>query len=106
MRTNLISLAIGLAAMTASAHPIDFDKIRNWTGRGPNRAALVIQFNGDTYGPDAYVWGYRWENGERPSGETMMKAICANSSRLAMLTQYTGSMGSTLYYKKRRKMTL
>ncbi|MDE7179579.1 MAG: DUF5074 domain-containing protein [Muribaculaceae bacterium] len=96
MRTKLLSLAIGLSVMTAMAHPIDFDKIRNWTGTGPNRAALVIQYNGDTYGSDSYVWGYRWENGETPTGETMMKAICANSSRLSMLTQYTGSMGSTL----------
>jgi len=96
MRKNLILLAIGLSALTAAAHPIDFDKIRNWTGTGPNRAALVIQYNGDIYGSDAYVWGYRWENGEKPSGETMMKAICVNSSRLSMLTQHTGSMGSTL----------
>lgn len=96
MKTKLLSLAVGLSFLTAIAHPIDFDKIRNWTGTGPNKAALVIQYNGDTYGSDAYVWGYRWENGEQPSGETMMKAICANSSRLSMLTQYTGSMGSTL----------
>ena len=96
MRTKLLSLAVGLSAFTASAHPIDFDLIRHWTGTGNNRAALVIQYNGDKYGSDAYVWGYRWEDGEKPSGETMMKAICANSSRLSMLTQYTGSMGSTL----------
>lgn len=96
MRTKLLSLVIGAIAISASAHPIDFNKIRNWTGSGPNRAALVIQYNGDIYGSDSYVWGYRWENGENPNGETMMKAICANSSRLSMLTQYTGSMGSTL----------
>lgn len=96
MRKNLLSLAIGLSALSATAHPIDFDKIRNWTGTGPNRAALVIQYNGDTYGADAYVWGFRWENGEEPSGETMMKAICQNSTRLSMLSQNTGSMGSTL----------
>ena len=96
MRTKLLSLTIGLSVVTAMAHPIDFDKIRNWTGTGPNRAALVIQYNGDTYGSDAYVWGYRWDDGETPTGETMMKAICANSSRLSILTQYTGSMGSTL----------
>ncbi|MDE6269683.1 MAG: DUF5074 domain-containing protein, partial [Muribaculaceae bacterium] len=96
MKTQLLSVAIGLSALTAAAHPIDFDKIQNWTGTGPNRAALVIQYNGEKYGTDAYVWGYRWEDSETPTGETMMKAICANSSRLSMLTQYTGSMGSTL----------
>lgn len=96
MRKKLLSLTIGLSALAAMAHPIDFDKIRNWAGTGPNRAALVIQYNGDKYGTDAYVWGYRWENGQEPTGETMMKAICEKSSRLSMLTQYTGSMGSTL----------
>ncbi len=101
MKTRLLPLAIGSGVLGATAlglaaHPIDFDQIRHWTGTGPNKAALVIQFNGDTYGSDAYVWGYRWEDGAHPNGETMMKAICANSSRLSMLTQYTGSMGSTL----------
>lgn len=96
MRTNVLLSAIGLTALAASAHPIDFDQIRHWTGSGPNRAALVIQYNGNVYGTDSYVWGYRWGDGETPTGETMMKAICANSSRLSMLTQYTGSMGSTL----------
>lgn len=96
MRKKLLTFSLGLSVLSTLAHPIDFDRIRNWTGTGPNKAALVIQYNGDTYGSDAYVWGYRWEDGEKPSGETMMKAICANSSRLSMLTQYTGSMGSTL----------
>lgn len=96
MRTKLLTVSLGLSVISALAHPIDFNRIQNWTGTGPNQAALVIQYNSDAYGSDAYVWGYRWENGETPTGETMMKAICANSSRLSMLTQYTGSMGSTL----------
>lgn len=96
MRTKLLLLSVGVSAASALAHPIDFDQIKNWTGSGPNKAALVVQYNGDAYGADAYVWGYRWNDGESPTGETMMKAICANSSRLSMLTQFTGSMGSTL----------
>ncbi len=96
MRESLLTLAVGITALTGAAHPIEFDRILHWTGSGPNKAALVVQYNGDKYGTNAYVWGYRWEDGETPTGETMMKAICANSSRLSMLTQYTGSMGSTL----------
>ena len=57
MKTQLLSVAIGLSALTAAAHPIDFDKIQNWTGTGPNRAARVIQYNGEKYGTYAYVWG-------------------------------------------------
>ncbi len=96
MRKIFLTLAVGFTALSGAAHPIDFDRIRHWTGSGPNRAALVIQYNVDKYGSDAYVWGYRWGDGETPTGESMMKAICANSSRLSMLTQYTGNMGSTL----------
>lgn len=92
----LTGVVAALGAISLWAHPIDFSRIQHWTGTGPNQAALVIQFNGDTYGTDAMVWGYRWENGENPNGETMFKAICANSSRLSLLTQYTGSMGSTV----------
>lgn len=92
----LTGVLAALGAICSMAHPIDFDRIQHWTGTGPNRAALVIQFNGDTYGTDAMVWGYRWEDGETPNGETMFKAICANSSRLSLLTQYTGTMGSTV----------
>lgn len=84
------------ACASATAHPIDFGQIRHWTGSGPNRAALVVQFNGDTFGSDAYVYGYRWENGQTPNGEDMFKAICANSARLSLLTQRTGLMGSTV----------
>ena len=98
MRKSITTImSIALAAISVTAHPIDFSKIRHWTGTGPNCAALVIQFNGETFGgSDAYVWGYRWEDGQNPTGEAMMKAICSNSSRLSMLTQYTGSIGSTL----------
>jgi len=97
MKKFFISALIGLAALsTSAANPIDFDQIKHWTGTGPNRAALVIQFNGDKYGSDAYVWGFRWEDGQTVTGEDMFKAICKNSSRLSLLTQYTGSMGATV----------
>lgn len=96
MKKAILTVAVGLWAVMATAHPIDFEKIRHWTGEGPNRAALVIQFNGDTYGSDAYVWGYRWADGQTPTGEDMFKAICANSSRLSVMAQLTGSMGSTV----------
>lgn len=97
MKKVIFGLTLATAgAFVALAHPIDFSQIRHWTGTGPNQAALVVQFNGDLYGPDAYVYGYRWENGVTPTGEDMFKAICANSSRLSLLTQRTGSMGSTV----------
>jgi len=95
MKKSLATAVIGACAILASAHPIDFDQIRHWTGKGPNRAALVVQYPSDT-DPHAYVWGYRWEDGATPTGEDMFKAICANSRELCMLTQYTGQYGATL----------
>ncbi|MCH5221298.1 MAG: hypothetical protein J1F05_03085 [Muribaculaceae bacterium] len=92
---KLFTLPIfGAAALIASAHPIDFEKIGHWTGNGPNEAALVVRFAGND--TQAYVWGFRWEDDENPSGEDMFRAICSNSDELIMLTQYTGSYGATL----------
>lgn len=96
MKKGFMTLVMGATVFTLASHPIDFAKIQHWTGTGPNSAALVVQFNLPEYGTDSYVWGYRWENDEEPNGETMFKAICANSARLSLLSQKTGSMGSTV----------
>ncbi|MDE6756694.1 MAG: hypothetical protein K2J66_06075 [Muribaculaceae bacterium] len=97
MRKKLLSLAIGLPVMTAMAHPIDFDKIRHWTGTGPNKAALAIQFDTDGKpNPGVLVWGYRWEDGRSPNGVDMVSDIAENSDRLRILIQMTGDMGYTL----------
>lgn len=96
MRKWFTVIVSGMVGMGAYAHSIDFDKIENWTGEGNNRAALVIQFGGEYEPSDAYVWGYRWKDGETPSGEDMVRAICRNSDELVVLTQYTGQYGATL----------
>ena len=56
MRKNLLSFAIGLCVLTVSAQPIDFDKIRSWTGSGPNRAALAVMNDAGASDPHVYVW--------------------------------------------------
>lgn len=94
-KTLLIACAAAFSAAASAMPGIDFGKIEHWTGTGPNRAALVVQFTADT-DAHAYVWGYRWEDGEAPTGEDMFKAICANSKELCMLTQHTGQYGATL----------
>lgn len=43
MRKIVTLISIALASISAAAHPIDFSKIRHWTGTGSNRAALVIR---------------------------------------------------------------
>ena len=96
MRKVFTLFVTGLGPLLMFAHSIDFNKIRHWTGEGPNRAALAIQFNEADETSDVLVWGFQWEDYEHPSGEDMFKAICANSDELVMLTQYTGQYGATL----------
>ena len=96
MKHLFTGFLIAMSPLLVTAHSIDFDKIEHWTGTGPNRAALVVQFGGEYTPSEAYVWGYRWEDEESPNGEDMFKAICENSDELVILTQYTGQYGSTL----------
>lgn len=97
MNRNRITAIVAVAAiaLAANAFVVDWDKIVYWTGEGTNRAALVVQFADD--GPEeAYVWGYRWKDGQTPSGEDMFRAVAEASSDLTLFTQYTGWMGSTV----------
>lgn len=92
----ILILSVIPALQSLAVIPVDFDKIEHWTGSGPNRAALVITNDAGASDPKAYVWGYRWDDGEEPTGETMFRAICANSTELVLLTQLTGVYGSTV----------
>lgn len=99
---NKLKIALlGMMMTTAVAHAIvlDWDKILFWTGSGPNKAALVVQF-ADNGPKEAYVWGFRWDDSQypdgAPTGEDMARDIAANSPDLLLFTQYTGSMGSTV----------
>ena len=74
---------------------VDFSKIRHWSGEGENEAALVVQFL-DDYERKAYVWGYRWKDGEEATGEGMIRKIAAESNDFCALVQLTGVYGSTL----------
>lgn len=97
MKKVLLNALIAAVALPAMAEiPVDFDRIQNWTGEGPNRAALLICNDAGASDPYGYVWGYRWQDGETPSGEDMFKAICANNKDLVLLTQFTGIYGSTV----------
>ena len=92
---STICLTLLAASLTAEAFVVDWDKIRFWTGEGSNKAALVVQFN-DGGEEKAYVWGYRWEGDQLPSGEDMFRAIASNCDDLYLFTQFTGWMGNTV----------
>jgi len=99
MKKILPLALLAASAVTSQAVVLDWDKIEHWVGEGRYRAALVIQFNDG--GPrEAYVWGYRWDDGQyednRLTGEQLFRAIVAGSDDLLLMTQYTGGMGSTV----------
>ncbi len=66
--TALIALA-GLPAAFTQSLVTTLDDIAFWTGSGPNRSALVVEFNSSTT-PFSLAWGYNWN--ESTSLQTMM----------------------------------
>ena len=63
MKTTLVAACAFITASAAlSAQPLlveTFDDISFWTGSGPLRAALVLDF-GQSAAPSSLAWGYRW----------------------------------------------
>ena len=84
-----------------SATGIDFASIKYWVGTGSNRAALIVNWHDGKDNDANLVWGYKWEDGTAPSGETMLRAIAADDARFYMLlnsnTPYGTSIGGFGY---------
>lgn len=92
----LIAAILLAASLTANAFVVEWEKIRHWAGQGPNKAALVVQFD-DGGEKRTYVWGYRWADCDTaPSGEDMFRAIASQSYDICLFTQFTGWMGNTV----------
>ncbi len=87
---RVVLLAMLLAASDAAAGTVaSFDDIVYWVGAGPNRAALIIDWNdgktlpGDSAG-ESLAWGYRWSAGATPTGIDMIRAIADADPRLQL----------------------
>jgi hypothetical protein len=65
-------LVVGAIGAKAQTLVQSFDEIEFWTGSGPNRSALVLQWN-DGGTPTSLAWGYRWSG--NATGIGMLKAI-------------------------------
>jgi hypothetical protein len=65
-------LVVGSFGLRAQTLVQSFDDIQFWTGSGPNRSALVLQWN-DGGTPTSLAWGYRWSG--NATGIGMLKAI-------------------------------
>lgn len=83
----MAALALAAATFNGSAQIVaSFENINYWVGTGPNRAALVIQWN-DGITPGALTWGYRWSG--NATALDMLNAIAGN-------TTITDSFGDSL----------
>lgn len=76
---------------------LEFGKIRFWAGNpaGTNLCAVVIQWE-DARERTALVFGYRWENGEQPTGEDALTAICKSHPQLYCAVTTGSQYGTTL----------
>lgn len=72
--------AISPGARAFAAEVDSLDDIAYWTGAGANRAALAIDFDGDSTTDHALVWGFRWDGAA--TGRDMLDAIVASDPRL------------------------
>lgn len=87
IRSSFLAAALGFAPLACA---FDFDDVLLWTGSGPNRAILVIDFNDGT-SPQSFAWGYRW-SGESTS-EQMVRSIDSGDPRLATVVLGQGGVG-------------
>jgi len=80
MKKPLLALlaAILLMAGNAFAQIVNLDSLNYW-GTGPNRTALIIQWN-DSKSPTALAWGYRWSGNQ--TVRDMVTFLVANDPRL------------------------
>jgi hypothetical protein len=70
----LLALIAVCAPAGAARATFSMSDIVNWTGSGPNSAALVIDWNDDR-APDSLAWGFRWSG--TATGMDMIQAVAA-----------------------------
>lgn len=91
---NVFAAFIALIMFTAPAlraQFIDvnsFDNVQYWTGSGPNRSVLVMQF-GAPDAPTSVAWGYRWSGSA--TAASMVFALAGNITGSGMPTPLAGS---------------
>lgn len=99
--TGALMLWAGMAH--GAAVVASMDDIQYWVGTGPNRAAIIIDWQdqknlpGQSYG-QALVWGYRWEGTTSPTGYDALVAIDASDPRLQICFTTFSSTGSQPFF--------
>ena len=93
LRCAAVFLATAFAAHAVP--PFSLDSIERWTGSGPNRAALIVDWHDGTR-PHALAWGFRFETGA--TGLDMLNAVTAADPGLAVT--FAGSLPDTIAYTR------
>ncbi len=71
-----LALASVTSLPTLTAAPITgFDDISLWYGSGPNRSALVLDWNDGTP-QDSFAWGFRWSGSA--TGEDLFRTVAGS----------------------------
>ena len=89
-KDTLVALAIHVYPVLP---PVDsIGDIRSWTGAGPHRAALMVQWIRGTEweAPErgnvhVLCWGYRWQADAKPTGQGMIEAVAKADKRLFVM---------------------
>lgn len=80
----------------ASSRNIDPAKVKYVAGEGANTSYLIVDWC-DGKGVQKLVWGYRYDDGDEATGETMLRAIAKADKRFYLLvmggTQYGSAIG-------------
>ena len=86
MKKILLLCALVCASVVANAFTMD--DIKNWTGTGSKRAALVMQWNanGET---NAMAFGYKFDD-DKATGADMVLAIAENNPRSECVSSTRG----------------
>ncbi len=75
-----------LKAASASGPVLKGSKVKYYVGEGKNTSYLIIRWN-DGKGADNLVWGYRWDNEDKATGEDLIRAIAKTDPRFYVLAQ-------------------
>ena len=82
-------------ALKSTGISIDASKIKYYVGEGSKTSVLVIRWN-DGRGAENLVWGYKWEDAAKATGDAMLRAIAKADPRFYMLVYGDKQYGSAI----------
>jgi hypothetical protein len=87
--------SLASAPLACGAPVTSLDDVVFWTGAGANRAAVAIDFDGESTADQSLVWGYRWDG--VATGRGMLVAIVTADPRLYLKVNSLAAVESAFY---------